>query len=187
MPQTKVNLNQQVAIAGMTAKLRPVDIITGVSQEVDDGLDFGDPVRISVYEDAGGVKVNKVNTTASQTKSIDGFVTYDSRPGGQIKNLQTVGVVRKGFIWVKAGWFSGAVAAGSTLVYDLSAGKFIAGNFQYDVSDAKYTNTATLAAGDIVCGGIVLWSAVTAAEATAGTKLLLVEVNLPGVQALTVA
>ena len=186
MPQTSVSLNQDTAIQGMIAKLRPVDIFTGCNKESDDTLNFGDPVYISSFTNTI-FEVKQLDKTATNTTRVDGFVVYDSRMDGKILNNQSVGVVRKGFIWTVASWFSGAVSAGNTVVYDLSAGKFIANTIQWDVSSTLFKNTATVAAGDIVVPGVRVWTALTAAEATAGTKLVLTELNLPDFQAVAVA
>ena len=65
--------------------------------------------------------------------------------------------------------FNGKVDGGDYLAYDISAGKLV--------------KSGSEAAGDIsLRGGVVPWSDLTAAEATAGTKLVLVEVNLPDYQ-----
>ena len=183
MSQTSVSLTAVSALPGLPAKDRLTDWITGISGESDDGLAVGDFVYISDYNDRDGLVVKKMETTAASTTACDGVILYDSRQQGQIKNKGTVSIVRKGLVYVKASWFSGAISAGAQLAYDLSAGKFIAGgDAKFDESDGTLHPTATLGAGDILVTGLRLFSAVTAAEATAGTKLLQVEVNFPSSQ-----
>ena len=167
--QTAVTLNQGIAFPGMISKDRPTDILTGINQEADDALNFGDPVVIRTFQDQDGVKVYKMDDTAANTPRFDGFVVYDSRMEGKILNKQTVGVVRKGFIWISAGLFTDAVAlaAGTQVFWDLTAGEFTQG---------------TTAANDISPYGLVLFTSATAAQVTTGTKLLQVEVNLPSYQ-----
>lgn len=186
MPQTKVEFNPADAIKGMIVNTRLFDSFTASNGEADNALNHGDAVYISSFDNYKPV-VKKADKTAANTKRIDGFVLYDAKMGGNLKNEDHVAVVRKGVLWVLASWFSGKVDAGSSLVYDLSAGKFVANALNWDVSDTKFVSTATLAAGDIVCPGLILLSGVTAAEATTGTKLLQLEVNLPGGQIGTVA
>ena len=186
MPQTSVKLDQDVSITGNPVNTRPYDHFTGMSGEADDGLNFGDPVYISIYSERYS-EVKKLGTTGTAAPRLDGFVLYDSRMGGVIKNKEHLSIVRKGIIWVKASLFAGAVNAGVSLYYDLSAGKFAGMSAQYDISASSFKVNATLAAGDIAIPGLVLWGALSAAEVTAGTKLVPLEVNLPGLQGVTVA
>lgn len=169
--QTEVKLTTDIAIAGMPARdRRTVDLFSAINLGPDDEVSSGDFVHVTEYSRNDGVGVRKIGT--SGVTEIAGIVWYDSKEQGITRQNGTISVVRKGLVYVKASWFSGAVAAGSFLAYDISAGKFVANGNPF--------LKGSLGTGDIVVGGgLKTWTAVSAAEATAGTKLIQVEVNLP--------
>ena len=159
--QTTVTTRIKALYPGVFFNNRPTDIVTAISDETDDGLKWGDFAYLSSFSSsASGLDAPKVKKVTGALGDLPdkilGIVVHEDLPQGQIKKGKSIGLLRKGVVWVDE--TSGAITAAAQVFWDVSAGKFI---------------TTGDVAGDWILNGFKFFK-----SAAAGV-LVPLEVNLP--------